>query len=205
MRNIETSRADRTGDLEISAMQARERQEGSTECNVFQRCKICKFIESVLGCATSHSSSLPVCPGEDRELALQRRARSAKRSPDQPDLVERGRLRAKKLGELAARDAEQEIDAALELCQCGYQELWHEGPVSFHAPRVPQRRNSRRLSISRSPLEAMPPAHMRSWATEASSENPALICAATRPCSCMGEASWDPPGACAWGLGYMTM
>ena len=117
---------------------------------------------------------------EDRELALQRRARSAKRSPDQPELVERGQLRAKKLGELAAKDAEQQIDAALEICNCGYQELWHEGPMSFEAQRVPQRRNSRRLSISRSPLEAMPPSHIRNLE---SLQSPALISVATRPSS----------------------
>ncbi|CAE7481290.1 rha-1 [Symbiodinium sp. CCMP2456] len=113
---------------------------------------------------------------EDRELALQRRSRSAKRS-DQPELVERGQLRAKKLGELAAKDVEHTIDSALEICHCGYQEIWHEGPVSFEVPRVPQRRNSRRLSISRSPLEAMAPAHVCCSET---SPSPALICTATR-------------------------
>lgn len=119
---------------------------------------------------------------EDRELALQRR-RSAKRS-DQPELVERGQLRAKKLGELAAKDVEHTIDSALEICHCGYQEIWHEGPVSFEVPRVPQRRNSRRLSISRSPLEAMAPAHVCCSET---SQSPALICTATRQ-SCVEDA-----------------
>eukprot|EP00439_Symbiodinium_sp_Y106_P052309 s781_g7.t1 len=110
---------------------------------------------------------------EDRELALQRRTWSQ----NQPELVERGQLRAKKLGELAAKDVEHTIDSALEICHCGYQEIWHEGPVSFEAPRAPQRRNSRRLSISRSPLEAMAPAHVCSSET---SQSPALICTAVR-------------------------
>lgn len=76
---------------------------------------------------------------EETELAKQRHKRSVERcrNPAQyresAELVERGRLRAKKLGELAGKAVEQEIENAVEICKCGYHQIWHQGMAALNS------------------------------------------------------------------------
>lgn len=76
---------------------------------------------------------------EETELAKQRHKRSVERcrNPahyrESAELVERGRLRAKKLGELAGKAAEQEIENAVEICKCGYHQIWHQGMAALNS------------------------------------------------------------------------
>ncbi|CAK9063098.1 Putative ATP-dependent RNA helicase A [Durusdinium trenchii] len=72
---------------------------------------------------------------EERELAKIRRERSQRRykNPEIQDseLFERGQLRAKKVAELEAKAATEGLDNAVEVCKCGYHQIWHQGRATL--------------------------------------------------------------------------
>ena len=113
---------------------------------------------------------------EDTELAKQRHMRSVERcrNPaqyrEQPELVERGRLRAKKLGELAGKEAEGAMENAVHICKCGYHQIWHQGAAAQNSFDF-----ELAGSISSSPVAASSPLRPRSSASGTGSTSMALI------------------------------
>eukprot|EP00913_Durusdinium_trenchii_P018899 g17759.t1 len=47
------------------------------------------------------------------------------------ELFERGQLRAKKVAELEAKAATEGLDNAVEVCKCGYHQIWHQGRATL--------------------------------------------------------------------------